>query len=85
MLNALPKNCGTIKGRKEFVQPILRKRIKSGIIVTSLGIIIVARSTRNQPSRPRNRMRAKPKATSEELRSCPSTAATEMRRLLRKY
>src|SRR2546423_14566174 len=64
MLKALPKNAGTIKGRKVSTQPSLLNRMYWGSTVTWNGTMIVASTTKNRTVEPGARRRAKPYATS---------------------
>jgi transposase InsO family protein len=59
MPKALPKNAGTVSGRRVLIQPMARNRMKVGIRVTWLGTIIVARKMMNRTFLPRKRSRAK--------------------------
>src|SRR5215467_1064551 len=58
-----------------------RRMTKFGISVTSCGIIIVPRNTRNSRSRPGKRKRAKPYAASTDVTSVPATVDSETRAL----
>src|SRR5258706_1690686 len=57
---------------------------KFGMSVTSCGIIIVPRNTRNNASRPGNRSRANPYAARTDVRRVPATVVSEMRALFMK-
>ena len=42
MANGVPQNAGTIRGLSESIQPSSRKRMNTGMSVTTPGSIIVA-------------------------------------------
>ena len=63
----LPKQPGTMSGRREFVHPIFVKSTYCGIMTTAKGIMIVARRAIKNASFPRNLIFANANAASDEV------------------
>ena len=85
MSKALPKNAGTVSGRKVPTQPSWLKSTKRGIIITWPGSIMVTIMHTNQKFRPGKCSRARPKATSAADSAAPMVDSPATMRELRKY
>lgn len=82
MKNAEPKNEGTVSGRIVSYQPKVANILKTGIIVTCAGSIIVESRTINRKFLPGKRILANPNATSEQDSICPNMDKAVIRQVL---